>query len=214
MTAYAYCRISTKSQDPGRQLDKLRELVERDEHIFKDEASGKDYERPEWKTLKRILSKGDLVYIDSLDRMGRNYRETIGEWNDIVHGIGADIVVLDGPELFDSRKYREMGETGEFMENMILSTLAYIADAERRELLRRTNEGVARAKEAGKYKGSQPKAIDKDRFEALYHRVKMKERTAASAYRELGISKGLWFKLVAEFEEPGHAEYDKRKDIR
>jgi DNA invertase Pin-like site-specific DNA recombinase len=100
--------------------------------------------------MKRIIRESDLVYIDALDRLGRNYDLIIEEWKHITREIGADIVVLENAGLFDSRKFKEMGDMGKLMEDQFLSLLAYVVQSERKKILRRQKEGIAVAKAAEK----------------------------------------------------------------
>ncbi|PGK02531.1 recombinase, partial [Bacillus cereus] len=97
--------------------------------------------------MKEIIREGDLVYIDSLDRLGRNYNGVITEWKFITRELKADIVVLDNETLFDSRKFKGMGDMGKLMEDQFLSLLSYVAEQERNKIRQRQAEGIAAAKE-------------------------------------------------------------------
>ena len=99
--------------------------------------------------MKTVLREGDCLYIDALDRLGRDYDEITSEWKQITRTQKCDIVALDNSALFDSRKFREMGELGRLMEDQFLSLLAYVADSERKKILRRQREGIDTAKKAG-----------------------------------------------------------------
>ncbi|WP_246098433.1 recombinase family protein [Saccharibacillus brassicae] len=96
--------------------------------IFEDKVSGKDFERPRYQAMLNMLREGDLLYMDSLDRLGRDYDGITREWKYITQEIKADIVCLDNQELFDSRKFRSMGKIGKLLEDQMLSMLAYFAD--------------------------------------------------------------------------------------
>ena len=132
---YGYIRVSTKDQNEQRQLHKMMERGVEARRIFVDKASGRHFDRPQYQLLRKILSTGDIVYIDALDRMGRNYDEVISEWKYITRESQADIVVLENETLFDSRKFREMGDMGRLMEDQFLSLLSYVADQERKKML-------------------------------------------------------------------------------
>lgn len=150
MAVYGYVRVSTVDQNPERQILKMRSLgVGR---MFVDRASGKSLDRPEYERMLVLLKRGDTVLLDSLDRLGRRYDDVTVEWKRLTREEGVDLAVLD-LDFFDSRKFREMGDLGKVMEDMLLSMLAYVAQTERDKMLRRTMEGVAVAKAAGKYKG-------------------------------------------------------------
>lgn len=159
---YFYVRVSTKEQEIERQLIKAKELGISEEHIFIDKQSGKDFNREAYQELKKTLRAGDIVYLDALDRLGRNYDLIIQEWREITREINADIVVLDNASLFDSRQFKTMGDMGKLMEDQFLSLLAFVADQERKKLLQRQKEGIAIAKAAGKYKGKPKKYTERN----------------------------------------------------
>jgi len=120
----AYTRVSSKDQSLARQLETMRNLGIEDRFIFKDIASGKNFDRTGYKAMKAVLREGDVLYIDALDRLGRDYDMIISEWKYITREIKCDIVALDNSALFDSRKFKEMGELGKLMEDQFLSLLA------------------------------------------------------------------------------------------
>lgn len=153
---YGYIRVSTKEQNEQRQLHKMMERGVEARRIFVDKASGRHFDRPQYQLLRKILSKGDIVYIDALDRMGRNYDEVISEWKYITRELQADIVVLENETLFDSRKFRDMGDMGRLMEDQFLSLLSYVADQERKKIRQRQAEGIAVARSQGKHLGRPP----------------------------------------------------------
>lgn len=119
--------------------------------IYTDKMSGKDFNRDEYKKLKRSLKSGDLLYIKSIDRLGRNYDMIVDEWRDITHNIGADIVVIDMP-LLDTRD-KEKGLTGKFISDLVLQILSYVAETERNNIKQRQAEGIKIAKEKGIHMG-------------------------------------------------------------
>lgn len=128
-----YGRVSAKDQNPERQLVKFRELGIDDRYIFVDKLSGKDFNRPRYQAMRFMIRGGDLVYLDALDRLGRDYDGIISEWKYITRELNADIVCLDNETLFDSRKFRTMGDFGKVMEDQFLSLLAYVAEQERKK---------------------------------------------------------------------------------
>jgi len=150
---YGYVRVSSLDQNSERQLKKMRELGIPKDSIFEDKKSGKDFDRPQYQAMRKLIQDGDLIYIDALDRLGRDYDGIISEWKYITRELNADIIVLENETLFDSRKFKAMGDMGKLMEDQFLSLLSYVADQERKKIKQRQAEGVALAKKAGKYKG-------------------------------------------------------------
>lgn len=195
-----YVRVSTADQNEARQLEKMKQLDIDERHLFIEKASGKDFDRPKYQAMKMVLREGDILYIDALDRFGRDYDEIIKEWKQITREIGADIVVLEQESLFDTRKFKAMGEYGKLLEDQTLNTLAFVAEQERLKIKRRQAEGIAIAKTEGKYKGRKPKAIDMELFENLYARTKRKECTHNYAMMELGLSRAAYYRARKEYE--------------
>lgn len=143
---YGYIRVSSKEQNEARQLDALHEQGVEDCNIYMDKQSGKDFNRPKYKTLYRKLKKGDVLYIKSIDRMGRNYDEIIQEWRRITRFREADIVVLDMP-LLDTRRGKDL--MGTFLSDIVLQVLSFVAENERTNIRQRQAEGIAAAKARG-----------------------------------------------------------------
>lgn len=146
---YGYARVSSTDQNLDRQLETLKGF--NCDVIYTDKMSGKDFNRDEYQKLKSNLKSGDLLYVKSIDRLGRNYDMIIDEWRDITHNIGADIVVVDMP-LLDTRD-KEKGLTGKFISDLVLQILSYVAETERNNIKQRQAEGIRVAKEKGKHLG-------------------------------------------------------------
>lgn len=146
---YGYARVSSTDQNLDRQLEALKGF--NCDVIYTDKMSGKDFNRDEYKKLKSSLKSGDLLYIKSIDRLGRNYDMIIDEWRDITHNIGADIIVIDMP-LLDTRD-KEKGLTGKFISDLVLQILSYVAETERNNIKQRQAEGIKIAKEKGVHMG-------------------------------------------------------------
>lgn len=144
---YGYARVSTKEQNLDRQTTALLQFGIPDEMIFKDKASGKDFNRPAWEKLASTLCPGDVLVVKSIDRLGRNYDEIIDVWRGLVKVGSVDIVVLDMP-LLDTRR-REDNITGEFISDIVLQLLSYVAQVERENIRTRQAEGIAAAKARG-----------------------------------------------------------------
>lgn len=203
MTVFGYVRVSSTDQNEGRQLEKMNAKGVAERNLFVDKASGKDFDRPEYKVLRRALQEGDLVYIDALDRLGRNYDEVISEWKYITRELGADIVVLENEALFDSRKFRDMGDMGKLMEDQFLSLLAYVADQERKKIRQRQREGIALAKQQGKHLGRPVEELtDEQRktWREVYPRWKDGQVKAVEFMRLLDVKKTKFYRLVKEYE--------------
>ena len=197
---FGYVRVSGLDQNEGRQLEKMKTLGIDERHLFIDKASGKDFDRPKYQAMKQMLREGDLLYIDALDRFGRDYDEILKEWKEITRQLGADIVVLEQESLFDTRRFKAMGEYGKLMEDQMLNMLAFVAEQERKKIRSRQAEGIALAKAQGKYKGRKPKEIDKAAFEQVFGEVMRKERTNKYAMNKLGLKPNTYYKAVQEFK--------------
>lgn len=201
-----YVRVSAKEQNIDRQINKMRELDIEDRFIFIDKASGKDFNREQYQTMRNIAREGDLIYVDSLDRLGRNYDEIIHEWKYITRSVGADIVVLDNETLFDSRKFKEMNDLGKLMEDQFLSLLAYVAEQERTKILVRQKEGIAAAKAKGKHLGRPAINLDslsvdvRKKLQENYDRWINKELTSVAFAKILGLKKNTFYKIIYQYK--------------
>ena len=161
---YGYVRVSTREQNEDRQLIALREVGVSDKNIFMDKQSGKDFERPQYKKLLRKMKKDDLLYIKSIDRLGRNYEEILQQWRIITKDKGVDIVVLDMP-LLDTRRGKDL--MGTFLSDIVLQVLSFVAENERSNIRQRQAEGIAAAKARGVRLGRPPKPLPKSFFLAV-----------------------------------------------
>jgi len=203
-TVYGYIRVSTKDQNIARQVKKMIEKGVEERKLFIDEMSGKDFNRPHYQTLRRILNEGDLVYIDALDRLGRNYDEVIKEWKYITREIKADIVILENETLFDSRKFKNMGDIGKVMEDQFLSLLAYVAEQERKKIKRRQREGIEIARKEGKHLGRPPFTLSNSQKETLkkyYDKWKNKEIKSKDFMEMLNLKKSTFYKVVKQYDD-------------
>ena len=189
-----YARVSTDYQNIQRQIDCLKDQGIEDRFIFMDKQSGKDFEREQYQFMKKTLREGDVLYLDALDRLGRDYNGIIQEWKDITINHGCDIICLDNQELFNSKKYKEMGDIGKLLQDQILSLLAYVADTERKKLLQRQKAGIEIAKREGKYKGRKPKTLDN--WNEVYSAWRNGEITAVKASEYLGLSRSGFYQRV------------------
>lgn len=157
--AFGYVRVSTREQHVDRQLTPLRMLGIPPKHIFIDKVSGKDFVRPRYQALLRRLCKNDIVYIKSIDRLGRNYKEIMEEWRCITKNKQADIVVLDMP-LLDTRRGKDL--LGTFLSDIVLQVLSFVAENERRAIRVRQAEGIREAKKKRREVRTSEKAVDRE----------------------------------------------------
>lgn len=194
-----YGRVSAKDQNPERQLIKFRELGIDDRYIFVDKLSGKDFNRPRYQAMRFMIREGDLVYLDALDRLSRDYDGIIAEWKYITRELNADIVCLDNETLFDSRKFRTMGDFGKVMEDQFLSLLAYVAEQERKKNRKRQAEGIEVAKTSG-IKFGRPKQEINDDFIQVYQEWRSGGMTATAAMKKLDMKHRTFYRRVKEYE--------------
>ena len=153
-STYGYARVSARDQNLDRQMDALAAFGVSGERVFADRASGKDFERPEYRRMLGSLRRGDVVVVKSIDRFGRNYEEILEEWRRITRDEGCAIVVLDMP-LLDTREDR--GVTGRLISDIVLQLLSYVAEKERDFIRQRQAEGIAAAQARGVRFGRPPK---------------------------------------------------------
>ena len=194
-TIYGYIRVSTKEQNERRQLDVLQALSIPGENLFMDKQSGKDFKRPQYKRLLQRLKKDDLLYIKSIDRLGRNYGEILEQWRILTREKGVDIVVLDMP-LLDTRKSGD-DLTGTFVADLVLQILSYVAQTERENIHQRQKEGIAAARLRGVRFGRPRKPIP-EQFWALKEKWECKKITSREAARQLFIAQDTFLRWVHE----------------
>ena len=180
---YGYIRVSTRDQNEDRQLIALRELKIPEKNIFLDKQSGKDFNRPQYKRLVRKLKKDDLLYIKSIDRLGRNYAEILEQWRLLTQTKGIDIVVLDMP-LLDTRRGKDL--MGTFLSDIVLQVLSFVAENERTNIRQRQAEGIAAAKARGVQFGRPPAPLPQN-FYTIYQKWKIGEITSTQAAKECGM---------------------------
>lgn len=183
LNTYGYIRVSTREQNEDRQLIALREMSVPEKNIFMDKQSGKDFDRPAYKRLLRKLKKDDLLYIKSIDRLGRNYLEIQEQWRAITKDKGVDIVVLDMP-LLDTRRGKDL--VGTFLADIVLQVLSFVAENERTNIRQRQAEGIAAAKARGVRFGRPPKPLPEG-FHSAYQRWKARKITGTAAAQECGM---------------------------
>lgn len=168
MNIYGYIRVSSRDQNEDRQLIALKEVGVVEKNIYLDKQSGKNFNRPQYKKLLRKLKKDDLLYIKSIDRLGRNYEEILQQWRMLTKEKGIDIVVLDMP-LLDTRRGKDL--MGTFLSDIVLQVLSFVAENERSNIRQRQAEGIAAAKAKGIRFGRPPKPLPEN-FHNCYQRWK------------------------------------------
>jgi len=176
---YSYIRVRTKDQNEDRQLLAMAELHIPRKNIFIDKQSGKDFNRPQYKKLLRKLKKDDLLFIKSIDRLGRNYAEILEQWRILTKEKKIDIVVLDMP-LLDTRRGKDL--MGTFLSDIVLQVLSFVAENERSSIRQRQAEGIAAAKARGVRFGRPPKPLPSN-FQYFYYQWKHGMITGAAAAR-------------------------------
>ena len=186
---YGYARVSTREQKEDRQLKALLEMEIPKDNIFVDKESGKDFNRVCYRRLISKLQTDDVLYIKSIDRLGRNYEEIIEQWKFITKTKNADIVVLDMP-ILDTRQGKDL--MGTFLSDVVLALLSYVSENERINIRKRQAEGIAIAKEKGVKFGRKPRPTP-DNFDVVVRQWKHKEITINKAAELCGMPKSTFF---------------------
>lgn len=185
MCKYGYVRVSSRDQNPNRQLEALKEAGISNENMFVDKLSGKDFKRPSYIRLLRKVKPGDLIIILSIDRLGRDYDEILEQWRIITKEKHVDIEVIDMPLL--NTNYERDGLTGTFISDLVLQILAYVAETERTFIKQRQAEGIACAKANGVHFGVQRKELPEEFYE-LYDLWRNGDISLRHAAEKLGVS--------------------------
>ena len=200
MNLIGYARVSTKEQKEDRQVQALLDYGIKEENVFVDKISGKNFERPEYKFIKELLKRTkeneNVLVIKSIDRLGRNYKEILKEWQELTHDLNVDIIVLDMP-LLDTTKYKDL--LGTFISDLVLQVLSFVAEQERDNIKQRQREGIKIAKEKGTRFG-RPEIKRPENFEEEYMKWKNGEQTAKVTMERLGLKRGKFYMFVKEFE--------------
>ncbi|WP_394121998.1 recombinase family protein [Planococcus donghaensis] len=194
---FGYIRVSSKDQNEDRQLEAMKKMDITDRDIYLDKQSGKNFERANYQLLKRVIRKGDILYIHSLDRFGRNKEEILQEWNDLTKNIEADIVVLDMPLLETTQCKDSMGT---FIADLVLQILSWMAEEERERIRKRQREGIDLTLQKGIQFG-RPAVYVSEEFKEVYRKWKSREFTAVEAMQEAGVKKTSFYNLVRALEE-------------
>lgn len=195
MTVYGYIRVSTTDQNVARQIETMTREGVPEENMFIDRASGKNFDRPEYKRLLETVTTGDKIIVDSLDRLGRDYDGLIAEWKRLTREKGVHIRALD-LTFMDSEAFAAMDDLGMMIEDMLLSVLSWSAANERNKMLRRQAEGIAVAKAAGKYKGRQKTVYSKEVMAEAQQELEAHGKCAAA--RVLGVNRNTIYRMIED----------------
>lgn len=192
---YGYIRVSSRDQNEDRQLLAIQQLSIAQENIFIDKQSGKDFQRPQYKKMVRKLKKDDVLYIKSIDRLGRNYAEILEQWRILTKNKGIDIVVLDMP-LLDTRRGKDL--MGTFLSDIVLQVLSFVAENERENIRQRQAEGIAAAKARGVRFGRPEKELP-DNFEALVQAWEREQLPLSDVLDLCQISQSTFYRRRRDF---------------
>lgn len=196
-TNYGYMRVSTKEQNEDRQRIRLLEAGVNANFLFLDKQSGKDFNRSQYQTLLGMLDSDSVLFVTSIDRLGRNYTEIIKQWKLITQEKKADIVVLDMP-LLDTRKQKDL--LGTLISDLVLSLLSYVAETERSFIRERQREGIEAAHRRG-IKFGRPPAELPCNFHASAQAWKSHELSLSQAARACGMAKSTFWEKAREIKE-------------
>ena len=196
MSVYGYIRVSSKDQKEDRQQIALKEVGVELQNIYVDKQSGKDFNRPQYKKMLRKLKKDDLLYIKSIDRLGRNYEEILQQWRILTKEKGVDIVVLDMP-LLDTRRGKDL--MGTFLSDIVLQVLSFVAENERTNIKQRQAEGIAAAKAQGIKFGRPPLPLP-DNFYKVHKAWRSKKITLKQAAEACNMPVGTFYGKARKFE--------------
>ncbi len=194
---YGYVRVSSRDQNEDRQVIALREVGIPKGNLYMDKQSGKNFERPAYKRLLRRVKKDDLLYIKSIDRLGRNYEEIQNQWRILTKDKGVDICVLDMP-LLDTRRGKDL--VGTFLSDIVLQVLSFVAENERTNIRQRQAEGIAAAKLRGVKFGRPPLPLPEN-FHSVHQQWREKKLTLPQAASACSMSVGTFYGIARRFEK-------------
>ena len=194
MATYGYCRVSSLDQNESRQLLAMNELNIPLKNIYTDKQSGKDFERPAFQSLLKRLEPGDLIYISSIDRLGRNYEEILKFWRILTKERGIDVSVLDMP-ILDTRNGRDL--MGTFLADTVLAVLSFVAQNERENIKKRQSEGIAAAKARGVRFG-RPVKNPPENFDVLVKQWERGKLRTKDFMAQTGLSESTLYRRLRE----------------
>ncbi|MCI9417463.1 MAG: recombinase family protein [Eubacterium sp.] len=194
---YGYARVSSREQNESRQLAALDEMNVPRNNIFVDKQSGKDFNRPRYQQLLKKLRTDDLLYIKSIDRLGRDYREILEQWRILTKDKKIDIVVLDMP-LLDTRRGKDL--MGTFLSDIVLQLLSFVAENERENIRQRQKEGIEAAKQRGVRFGRPTQPLPED-FKHIYKKWMAKEITGVEAAKQCKVARSTFYRWVGKMRK-------------
>ena len=197
MERYGYIRVSAKDQNPERQFLAMQEQHIKKKNIYLDKQSGRDFNRPQYRKMVRKLKKDDLLYIKSIDRLGRNYEEILEQWRVLTKEKGVDIVVLDMP-LLDTRRGKDL--MGTFLSDIVLQVLSFVAESESKNIRQRQAEGIAAAKAKGVKFGRPPRSVP-DNFDEVHREWRAKKMTLKEAAKACDMPVGTFYGKIRKMED-------------
>ncbi len=195
MNTYGYVRVSSADQNEDRQMQALKKARVGKKNIYIDKLSGKDFERPQYKKLLKRLKTGDLLYILSIDRLGRNYAEIQNQWRVITKEIGADVCVIDMP-LLDTRHGKDL--MGTFIADLVLQILSFVAQNERENIKKRQEQGIAAAKARGVRFGRPERPLPPD-FVSLVKQWEKKKIPLSEVLEQCKMSESTFYRRLREY---------------
>lgn len=199
MASYGYIRVSSRDQNEDRQVLALQALNIPEKNIYMDKQSGRDFDRPQYRRMVRRMKKDDLLYIKSIDRLGRNYEEIQNQWRILTREKGVDICVIDMP-LLDTRRGKDL--MGAFLSDIVLQVLSFVAENERTSILQRQAEGIAAARLRGVKFGRPARPLPEDFYE-IHKDWRNKKITLAQAAAACNLPIGTFYDKARKFEKGG-----------
>ena len=195
MSIYGYVRVSSIDQNEGRQMIALHQAGVEERFIYIDKQSGKDFDRPQYQKLLRKLRADDLLYIKSIDRLGRNYEEIQNQWRLLTKEKGVDICVIDMP-LLDTRRGKDL--VGTFLSDIVLQVLSFVAENERNNIRQRQAEGIAAAKKRG-VKFGRPSISVPDDFAYIVKSWEQKRLPLSEVLKHCNMSEATFYRRLREY---------------
>ena len=192
---YGYVRVSSTDQNEDRQMLEMQRLKIKKKNIYIDKQSGKDFNRPGYQRLLGKLKKGDLLYVKSIDRLGRNYKEIQNQWRVLTKEMEVDVVVIDMP-LLDTRVYKDL--MGTFIADLVLQVLSFVAENERENIRKRQEEGIKAAKLKGVMFG-RPMIKVPDNFGSLVKQWERGHIRAEDVAKECDMSIATFYRRLREY---------------
>ncbi|MBD5097945.1 MAG: recombinase family protein [Lachnospiraceae bacterium] len=193
---YGYIRVSSMDQNENRQLDAMWEKNIPKENLYIDKRSGKDFDRPQYKKMMKRLKAGDLLYIVSIDRLGRNYKEIQNQWHILTKEKDVDICVIDMP-LLDTRTGKDL--MGTFIADIVLQILSFVAQNERENIKKRQAEGIEAAKARGVKFGRPPQPLPNN-FQEVHMAWRSKKITLQQAADACEMPIGTFYSKAVKLE--------------